>query len=75
LLLTLAGSVSGARKLALGAGLAWAGLTGRFCAQRLRDTSRAPSHVAEMVVTSALIPPLALFWRWRGAVRYRVWFM
>jgi hypothetical protein len=50
----------------------WVGLTGRFCARRLRGTSRAPGHVAEMVVTSALIPPLAVFWRVRGAVRFGV---
>jgi len=30
--------------------------------------------VLEMVVTSALIPPLALFWRVVGSVRYRVAF-
>lgn len=54
---------------------AWALLTASFCAQRLRDTSRAPSHVAEMIVTSALIPPLAVFWRLRGAVRFRVMFL
>jgi hypothetical protein len=28
-----------------------------------------------MVVTSALIPPLAVFWRLRGALRYRVLFL
>jgi len=33
-----------------------------------------PAHVAEMVITSALLPPLAVFWRLAGAVRYRVRF-
>ena len=59
---------------ALAAGGAWALLTGRFCATRMRGTSRAPGHVAEMVVTSALIPPLSVFWRLVGAVRFRVLF-
>jgi GT2 family glycosyltransferase len=53
----------------------WALLTGRFAAQRLRGTSRAPAHVAEMIVTSAAIPPLAVFWRLRGAAKFRVWFL
>ena len=52
----------------------WLILTARFAAQRLRGTSKRPGHVAEMVVTSALIPPLSIFWRVRGAIAYRVWF-
>jgi GT2 family glycosyltransferase len=63
------------RWLGIGCALVWALLTGRFCAQRLRGTSRTPSHLAEMIVTSALIPPLAIFWRLRGALRYRVIFL
>jgi cellulose synthase/poly-beta-1,6-N-acetylglucosamine synthase-like glycosyltransferase len=53
---------------------AWAVLTASFCARRLRGTSRAPEHVTEMIVTSMLIPPLAVYWRLRGAVRFRVVF-
>jgi Glycosyltransferases, probably involved in cell wall biogenesis len=53
---------------------AWALLTASFCARRLRGTSRAPEHVTEMIVTSMLIPPLAVYWRLRGAVRFRVVF-
>lgn len=53
---------------------AWLALTGAFCLARLRGTSRAPAHVAEMAVTSVLIPPLAVGWRLRGALRYRVLF-
>jgi GT2 family glycosyltransferase len=60
-----------AAALALLAGLLWLYMTGRFCAQRLRNTSKAPSHVAEMIVTSILIPPLAVFWRAVGAFRFR----
>ena len=47
----------------------------RLAARRLRHTSRAPSHVAEMVVTSALIPFLSVYWRLRGAWRFRVPFL
>jgi GT2 family glycosyltransferase len=53
----------------------WAGLTGRFIAHRLDGTSKAPKHVAEMIVTSILIPPLSVFWRLVGALRYRVAFV
>src|SRR5205823_6410185 len=60
-----AAALGGRRRLACLAAAAWAGMTARFCAQRLARTSRAPRHVAEMAVTSALIPPLALFWRLR----------
>jgi len=42
---------------------------------RLRGTSHAPGHIAEMAVTSALIPPLSVFWRLRGAVKFRVLFL
>lgn len=61
--------------LAAGGGLAWALLTARLCLLRLRGSTRGLGHVAEMIVTSALIPPLAIFWRLRGAIRYRVWFL
>jgi len=52
----------------------WLILTARFAARRLRHTSKRPGHVAEMAVTSALIPPLSIFWRIRGAIAHRVWF-
>ncbi len=61
--------------VALGAAAAWAALTARFCARRLRGTSTAPAHLVEMAVTSVLIPPLSVFWRLRGALRFRVLFL
>ena len=53
----------------------WLALTVEFCRRRLATTSHRLEHVAEMVVTSALIPPVAIFWRLRGALRYRVVFL
>ena len=53
----------------------WALLTGRFCVRRLRRTSHAPRHIAEMVATSALIPLLSVFWRLYGAWKFRVLFL
>jgi GT2 family glycosyltransferase len=55
--------------------VAWALLTARFCLHRLRGTSKAPAHIAEMVVTSILIPPLSVFWRIVGALKFRVAFI
>jgi glycosyltransferase involved in cell wall biosynthesis len=61
--------------IALLSGMVWLLMTGRFCVRRLMKTSKSPSHVAEMLVTSALIPPLAVFWRAVGAFRFRVGFL
>jgi glycosyltransferase involved in cell wall biosynthesis len=63
------------RGLALAGGAAWSGMTARFIARRLRGASRAPEHVAEMIATSIAIPPVAIFWRLVGAIRFRVLFV
>lgn len=75
LMAALSGIVAGQITLALIAAIAWLLLTARFCLLRLRGTARTPSHVAEMIVTSALIPPHAVFWRLVGALRFRVAFV
>jgi hypothetical protein len=49
--------------------------TAKFFFERLRGASKRASHVVEMLVTSVLIPPLAVFWRLAGALRYRVAFL
>jgi GT2 family glycosyltransferase len=79
--LTVAALLAGAAGLAAGsvpvagAGIGvWLALTTRLCVRRLAGTVKSPSHIAEMIVTSALIPPLAVFWRIAGAIRYRVRF-
>jgi cellulose synthase/poly-beta-1,6-N-acetylglucosamine synthase-like glycosyltransferase len=46
----------------------------RFVARRLKGTSHRSDHVLEMLVTSALIPFLAVWWRLRGAWHFRVLF-
>ena len=57
------------------AAVVWAALTGRFFLERQRGASRRPGHLLEMLVTSMLIPPLAVFWRVAGMLRYRVAFL
>jgi GT2 family glycosyltransferase len=74
LAVAVVGAATDRRRLALAGGAAWVGLTARFTARRLRETSRAPGHVAEMIATSILIPPVAIFWRLVGAIRFRVLF-
>jgi glycosyltransferase involved in cell wall biosynthesis len=76
LLLGAAASASAGWTLAALAWLAgWIAMTAAFSIQRLRGASRAASHVAEMLVTSAAIPPVAVFWRLVGAARFRVPFL
>jgi hypothetical protein len=74
LLLALGALLAGSTGVAALAGLGWLALTARLCLRRLRGTAKTASHIAEMIVTSALIPPLAVFWRLAGAIRYRVRF-
>jgi glycosyltransferase involved in cell wall biosynthesis len=75
LLAALLGVIEQSWLLILTACAFWWLLTIRFCLRRLRHTSRAPSHVGEMIVTSAVIPLLAVFWRLRGMLVFRVFFL
>ncbi len=67
--------VVGLAKLAAAALFVWFALTVYFITQRLRQTSHDPRHVWEIIVTSVLIPPAALYWRIVGALRFRVPFI
>ncbi|HLI09178.1 MAG TPA: glycosyltransferase [Ktedonobacteraceae bacterium] len=73
-LLAVSGWMLGAQSFALGAALAWVLLMGWFCQLRLRHTSHLPRHVVEIIVTSLLIPPLSIYWRIFGALKFRVFF-
>jgi len=53
----------------------WLGATGWFFARRIRITSKKAGHVIEMAVTSLAIPWLSVYWRLRGAITYRTWFL
>ncbi len=61
-------------RLAVGLGL-WGALTMQFCRVRLRGAAQTPAHRAEMLVTSAIIPPVCIYWRLCGAIRYRTLFL
>jgi glycosyltransferase involved in cell wall biosynthesis len=53
----------------------WLAMDLAFFAKRSRGTSRAPRDVADVGLTSLVIPALSIFWRLRGAARFRVWFV
>jgi glycosyltransferase involved in cell wall biosynthesis len=71
-LLALAG---GRRRLALAPGSVWLLLTAAFLGERLHSTRHTPIDLLDMALTSLLIPPLAVYWRLRGAWHYRVPFL
>ncbi len=43
--------------------------------QQRKNTSHTPSHIFEMIITSSVIPLLAIYWRLRGALEFRVFFI
>jgi glycosyltransferase involved in cell wall biosynthesis len=55
--------------------LVWFLATAAFCLVRLQGTSHSVRHVLEMIVTSIVIPPLAVYWRIRGAIEFKVFFL
>lgn len=68
------GMGAGNGAIALAGAAVWTLMTAMLCGKRLRGTSHSVSHVVEVIFTSALIPPTAVFWRLAGAIRHRVRF-
>jgi hypothetical protein len=68
-------ALAGHGRVAALAMLVWSLLTAAFCAARLRHTRRDLIHIAEMAWTSVWIPLLSIYWRLRGALRYKVFFL
>lgn len=52
----------------------WTLLTAGLAIKRLRGTSHALRDVLDMILTSIVIPPVAIFWRLAGALHFRVLF-
>jgi GT2 family glycosyltransferase len=52
----------------------WGMLITYFCLQRLRDTEKSLANISEVMAASLLLPPLAIFWRLVGALRFRIGF-
>lgn len=58
---------------AIGAAITWLILTGWFGIERFATAApHTGGHITEAIVSSVLIPPLAVFWRLIGAVKFRV---
>lgn len=70
----LVGLAAGSTLLITGLGC-WLLLVADFTTRRLRKTSRSVQHIAEMFVTSAIIPFLSVYWQLYGACKYRVLFI
>ena len=68
-------TIFGLQTLALLSFLSWGLLLFVFISKRLRHTSKAAGHVAEMVVTSVCIPFISVYWQLYGAWRYKVFFL
>lgn len=64
-----------ATAVALTALVIWLLLLAGFIRRRLVYTSHAWPHVMEMVITSALIPFLSVYWNLYGAFRYKVLYL
>lgn len=52
----------------------WLASVAIFLGYRLRMMHLSVPHLFEMIVTSIAIPPVSIFWRLAGAVKYRVLF-
>jgi glycosyltransferase involved in cell wall biosynthesis len=78
ILLALATSLTGVvmdSTLVTVAGLAaWLSFTAVLVARRLRATNRSLSHVAEIVITSVVLPFVSVYHRIRGGIAFRVAF-
>ena len=74
LIFTLVFASLGQAMLAMAAGGIWVASTARFCIRRLSNSEKTASRIAEVLVTSILIPPLAVFWRLVGIVKFRTAF-
>ncbi|WP_017569592.1 HAD-IIIA family hydrolase [Nocardiopsis halotolerans] len=63
-------ALSGHRAAAGVLGAVWAVRTAGFARRRISGGPGTPGEVTDMLVTSALIPPLACWQRWRGRIRH-----
>ncbi|HEY6820956.1 MAG TPA: glycosyltransferase [Burkholderiales bacterium] len=72
---SLVSAALGAHALAFLLAVVWLGFTATLCIHRLRGTSRAPLSVLEVLATAVALPPLTVFWRLVGALRFRVAFV
>ncbi|MET7933191.1 glycosyltransferase family 2 protein [Streptomyces sp. NPDC005322] len=68
----LVGAAMGRRRVAAGGAALWLAGTAEFARVRIRPGPATPGEIATMVVTSALIPPVATAHWLAGLVRHRM---
>jgi glycosyltransferase involved in cell wall biosynthesis len=71
----ITGLFSGHNLLTIAGFVAWVTFTAYFIFKRLYATQLSLSHMAEMIVTSFIIPFASVYWQWYGAVKYKVLFI
>jgi GT2 family glycosyltransferase len=71
----VAAVAAGTHRVAVALALLAALPVAHLAARRLRGTSPRLAHRVEVLVTSLAIPFVAVYWRLRGAVRFRVLFL
>ncbi len=74
LVVSFIGLASMNQQLLFAGAAGWLVLTLLFALKRLSKTSKKPAHIAEMVVTSACLPPLSMYYKIKGSIRYRTLF-
>jgi hypothetical protein len=75
LVLLVYGSLSSLTWLSVVSGAQWLVLTGVFIWQRWDGSGYySMARLAEIMVAACVIPLLALYWRLRGAIAFRVWY-
>jgi glycosyltransferase involved in cell wall biosynthesis len=71
-LIFLSGVITHNTALAAAGVTGWSALTIIFICRRLRNTTLRLSHVAEMVITSFVIPFLSIYWQFYGDFKFKV---
>jgi len=69
---TIVGFVTQHTSLGLAGLITWLALTLYFAFIRLRNTRLTANHIAEMLVTSVIIPFCSIYWQWYGAAKFKV---
>jgi glycosyltransferase involved in cell wall biosynthesis len=74
-ILMLTGIAIHAKPVVLAGFVVWLLLTIKFIIKRLYNKQLSARHIAEMIVTSFIIPFVSIYWQWYGAVKYKVLFI
>lgn len=70
--ITIVGFITQHTSLGLAGLITWLALTLHFAFIRLRNTRLTANHIAEMLVTSLVIPFCSIYWQWYGAAKFKV---